>query len=134
MAASADGKRKGINMPRATNAVATKKRRKRILQQTRGYFGNKSKLYRYAADAFWRAGCFAYRDRRKKKTEFRQLWIVRINAACRPLGISYSRLMAGLKAAKVELDRRALSELAIHDEVAFAAIVGQAKAALPTIS
>ncbi|MDR2664558.1 MAG: 50S ribosomal protein L20 [Puniceicoccales bacterium] len=117
-------------MPRATNAVATKKRRKRILRQTKGYFGNKSRLYRYAIDAFWRAGCFAYRDRRKKKSEFRQLWIVRINAACRPLGIRYSQLIAGLAAAKIELDRKALSELAIQDPSAFGAIVERAKAAL----
>ncbi|MDR0340207.1 MAG: 50S ribosomal protein L20 [Puniceicoccales bacterium] len=121
-------------MPRATNAVATKKRRKRILKQTKGYFGNKSRLYRYAIDAFWRAGCFAYRDRRKKRTEFRQLWIVRINAACRPLGICYSRLIAGLAAAKIELDRKALSELAIHDPAAFCAVVERAKSALATAS
>jgi large subunit ribosomal protein L20 len=117
-------------MPRATNAVATKKRRKRILHQTKGYFGNKSRLYRYAVDAFWRAGCFAYRDRRKKKTEFRQLWIVRINAACRALGVNYSRFMSGLQAANIGLNRKALSELAIHDEAAFAAIVERAKEAL----
>ncbi|MDR2341098.1 MAG: 50S ribosomal protein L20 [Puniceicoccales bacterium] len=117
-------------MPRATNAGATRKRRKRILKQTRGYFGNKSRLYRYAVDAFWRAGCFAYRDRKKKKTEFRQLWIVRINAACRPLGIPYGRFMEGLKAANIELDRKSLSELAIHDAIAFAAIVEKAKEAL----
>lgn len=117
-------------MPRATNAVATKKRRNRILKQTKGYFGNKSRLYRYAVDAFWRAGCFAYRDRRKKKTEMRQLWIVRINAACRPLGLNYSRFIAGLNAAGIEMDRKAISELAIHDSVAFTAIVEKAKAAL----
>ena len=70
-------------MTRVTNGVATKQRRKRILKQTRGYWGNKSRLFRYAHDAFWRAGAFAFRDRRKKKSEFRQLWIVRINAACR---------------------------------------------------
>ncbi|MDR2677278.1 MAG: 50S ribosomal protein L20 [Puniceicoccales bacterium] len=119
-------------MPRATNAGATRKRRKRILKQTRGYFGNKSRLYRYAIDAFWRAGCFAYRDRKKKKTEFRQLWIVRINAACRPLGLPYGRFMEGLKAASIDLDRKSLSELAIHDTIAFAAIVEKAKAALKT--
>jgi large subunit ribosomal protein L20 len=117
-------------MPRATNAGATRKRRKRILKQTRGYFGNKSRLYRYAIDAFWRAGCFAYRDRKKKKTEFRQLWIVRINAACRQLGIPYGRFMEGLEAANVGLDRKSLSELAIHDSVAFATIVEKAKGAL----
>jgi large subunit ribosomal protein L20 len=117
-------------MPRSTNAAATKRRRKRILKQTRGYFGNKSRLYRYAIDAFWRAGCFAFRDRRKKKSEFRQLWIVRINAACRPLGITYCRLMAGMQAASVELDRKSLSQLAIHDSDAFAAVVQRAKQAL----
>jgi large subunit ribosomal protein L20 len=121
-------------MPRATNAVATRKRRKRVLKQTKGYFGNKSRLYRYAVDAFWRAGCFAYRDRRKKKSEFRQLWIMRINAACRPLGICYSRLVAGLAAAHVELDRKALSELAIHDPAAFATVVERAKVTLETAS
>jgi large subunit ribosomal protein L20 len=117
-------------MPRATNAGATRKRRKRILKQTRGYFGNKSRLYRYAIDAFWRAGCCSYRDRKRKKTEYRQLWIVRINAACRPLGISYSRLMEGLKDLHIELDRKSLSELAIHDHVAFTGIVERAKETL----
>ncbi|MDR1435692.1 MAG: 50S ribosomal protein L20 [Puniceicoccales bacterium] len=119
-------------MPRTTNAVATKKRRKRILKQTKGFFGNKSRLYRYAIDAFWRAGCFAYRDRRKKKSEFRQLWIVRINAACRPLGICYSRLIDGLAKAEIQMDRKALSELAIVDPAAFASVVERAKAALPS--
>lgn len=117
-------------MPRATNAVATKHRRKRMLKRAKGYFGNKSKLYRYAKDAVQRAGCFAYRDRRKKKTEMRQLWIIRINAACRPHGIAYSRLMHGLLKAGVELDRKALSELAIHDAVAFKALVVKAQEAL----
>jgi large subunit ribosomal protein L20 len=117
-------------MPRATNAVATKHRRKRILQRAKGYFGNKSKLYRYAKDAVQRAGCFAYRDRRKKKTEMRQLWIIRINAACRPHGISYSRLMNGLAEAGIQLDRKALSELAIHDAPAFQALVVKAQEAL----
>jgi large subunit ribosomal protein L20 len=117
-------------MPRATNAVATKKRRKRILRQTKGYFGNKSRLYRYAVDAFWRAGCFAYRDRRKKKSEFRQLWIIRINAACRPLGVTYCHLMAGLRLAAIGLDRKSLSELAIRDGEAFASLVEKAKVAL----
>lgn len=117
-------------MPRATNAVATKKRRARVLNTTKGYFGKKSKLFRYAKDAMWRAGQFAYRDRRKKKTDFRNLWIVRINAACREQGIAYSRFMAGLKAMSIELDRKALSELAIHDPVAFKSLVEQAKQAV----
>lgn len=117
-------------MPRVQNAVPTKKRRKRMLKKAKGYFGNKSRLFRYAKDAVWRAGKFAYRDRRKKKTEFRQLWIIRINAACRPFGLSYSRFMAGIKAAEIELNRKAISELAIHDEVGFKTLVEKAKAAL----
>lgn len=116
-------------MPRATNAVATKKRHKRVLNQTKGFFGNKSRLYRYAKDALAHAGVYAYRDRKKKKSEFRSLWIVRINAACRANGIAYSRFIAGLRASGVELDRKALSELAIHDEAGFKALVEKAKAA-----
>jgi large subunit ribosomal protein L20 len=81
-------------------------------------------------DAFWRAGCFAYRDRRKKKTLFRQLWIVRINAACRALGMSYCHFMAGLRVAGIELNRKMLSELAIRDGDAFAGLVQRAKSAL----
>ena len=117
-------------MPRVTNAVATKKRRKKVLKATRGYFGNKSRLFKYAKEAMWRAGKFAYRDRRKKKTEFRQLWIVRINAACRANGMQYSRFMNGLKRLSIEMDRRSLSELAIHDEIAFKALVEKTKVAL----
>ena len=117
-------------MPKATNIPATRKRRKRVIKAARGYFGFRSKLYRYAKDAVDRAGLYAYRDRRKKKSTWRQLWIVRINAACRNEGISYSRFMNGLKKANIELDRKALSELAIHDEAAFSALVEKAKAAL----
>lgn len=119
-------------MPRATNAQATKKRRKRVVKLAKGYFGNKSRLFRYAKDAVWRAGKFAYRDRKKKKTEFRQLWIIRINAACRSHGMSYSRFMAGLKAAQIDLNRKSISEIAIHDEMAFKTIIEKAKAALET--
>lgn len=117
-------------MPRATNAPATRARRKRVLKRAKGFFGNKSRLYRYAKDATIRGGVYAYRDRKKKKTEFRQLWIVRINAACRAQGISYSRFMAGLTKAGIELNRKSLSEMAIHDEAAFNAVVEKAKAAL----
>lgn len=117
-------------MPKVRNQVASRKRRKRIIKQAKGYFGNKSRLFTYAKDAVWRAGKFAYIHRRKRKTEFRQLWIIRINAACRELGIPYSRLIAGLNAAHIEIDRKALSELAIHDAPAFKAIVDQARAAL----
>lgn len=114
-------------MPKVGNAQATKRRRKKVLKSARGYFGNKSRLYRYAKDAVIRAGKYAFRDRRKKKNEFRQLWIVRINAACRENGISYSRFMAGLKNAGIELNRKMLSELAIHDSIAFKAIVEKTK-------
>jgi large subunit ribosomal protein L20 len=118
-------------MPRVVNAQATRRRRKRVIKQASGYFGNKSRLYRYAKDAVQRAGKYAYRDRRKRKTEMRQLWIVRINAACRSLDMQYSRFIAGLKLCQINLDRKALSELAIHDSVAFEALVHKAKAALP---
>jgi len=117
-------------MPRVTNAVYTKARRKRILKKAKGYFGNKSRLYRYAKDAVQHAEIYAYAHRRRKKGDFRSLWIARINAAVRPAGITYSRFISGLKVAKIDLDRKALSELAIHDATAFSKIVDQVKAAL----
>ncbi len=117
-------------MPKATNHAASRKHRKRVLKQASGYFGNRSRLYRYAKDAVDRAHAYAYRDRRKRKSEFRSLWIVRINAACRAEGMSYSRFMSGLKASGVDLDRKALSELAIHDAEAFRTLVAKSKAAL----
>ncbi len=116
-------------MPRATGAPASRARRKKVLKKARGYFGNKSRLYRYAKDAVERGEKFAYRDRRKRKSEMRQLWIVRINAACRANGINYSRFMNGLQAAGVTLNRKSLSELAIHDPEAFARLVETAKSA-----
>jgi large subunit ribosomal protein L20 len=120
-------------MPRVTNAVYTKARRKRTLRKTKGYFGNKSKLYRYAKDALARAGVYAYKHRKRKKGDFRSLWIVRINAAVRTEGLKYSTFMGGVKAANIALDRKALSELAIHDPAAFSAIVTKAKEALAAI-
>jgi len=117
-------------MPKAQNIQATRKRHKRTIAKAKGYFGNASRLYRYAKQAVDRAGQFAYRDRRKKKSEFRSLWIVRINAACREEGISYSRFMNGLKAAGIELDRKQLSEMAIADADAFKALVQKSKDAL----
>lgn len=117
-------------MSRVTNAPATRARRKRVLKQAKGYFGLKSRCFRHAEDAVNRAGAYAYAHRRDKKSDFRQLWIVRINAACRPLGITYSRLVAGLKKAQIVIDRKNLSELAISDAPAFNAIVEKAKAAL----
>jgi len=117
-------------MPKAQNHQATRRRRKKVLRLAKGYFGNKSRLYRYAKDAVDHAGQYAYRDRRKKKSEFRKLWIVRINAACRAEGMAYSRFMNGLSKAGITLDRKALSQLAIEDEAAFKALVQKAKAAL----
>ena len=117
-------------MPRVRNAVATKKRRKKVLKKAKGYFGNKSRLFRYAKDAVERAESYAYRDRRKKKTTFRQLWIVRINAACRAEGLRYSQFINGLNKADIKLDRKALSELAIHEPDVFEELIGKAKTAL----
>lgn len=117
-------------MPRATSSPASRQRRKKVLKRARGYFGNKSRLPHYAREAVIRAGQSAYRDRRKKKAEFRQLWIVRLNAACRAQGISYSRFISGLKAANIDMNRKVLSELALNDPEAFGKIVQAAREAL----
>ena len=119
-------------MARATNSPASRKRRKKVLKYAKGYFGNKSKLYRYAKDAVSHAWQYAYIARRKKKGDMRGLWIVRLNAACRNAGISYSRFIEGLKAANIGLDRKVLADLAVNDEVAFNSLVQQAQAALQT--
>jgi len=117
-------------MARATNSPASRKRRKKVLKYAKGYFGNKSKLFRYAKEAVQHAWQYAYRDRRKKKADRRALWIVRLNAACRQAGISYSRFIEGLKAAKIELDRKVLADLAVNDAVAFKGLVEMARDAL----
>ena len=119
-------------MARATNAPAAKKRHKKILKYAKGYFGNKSKLFRYAKEAVQHAWQYAYIARKKKKSDRRGLWIVRLNAACRAAGMSYSRFIEGLHAAKIELDRKVLSDLAIRDEVAFNSLVQKAQDALKT--
>jgi len=117
-------------MARATNSPASRKRRKKVLKYAKGYFGNKSKLFRYAIEAVQHAWQYAYRDRKKKKGEWRGLWIVRLNAACRAHAISYSRFIEGLKAAGIGLDRKVLADIAVHDEVAFKGLVSQARDAL----
>lgn len=117
-------------MPRATNSPASRNRRRKMVNMAKGYRGNKSKLFRYAKEAVDHALQHAYRDRRLKKRTWRSLWIVRINAACREAGISYSRFQEGLKETGIELDRKALADLAVRDEVAFKGIVEKAKAAL----
>ena len=119
-------------MPRATNSPASRKRRKKVLKYAKGYFGNKSKLFRYAKEAVQHAWQYAYIDRKKKKNNMRALWIVRLNAACREGGMSYSRFIEGLKAANILLDRRQLSEIAIADPVAFTSLIARAQAALKT--
>ena len=117
-------------MPRSTNAPASRKRRNRILKKAKGFRGGRSKLYRTAKDSVFKAQQWAYRDRKNRKRTFRSLWIQRISAGAKMNGMNYSRFMEGLKAAEIELDRKVLSDLAIHDEEAFAAIVEKAKAAL----
>jgi large subunit ribosomal protein L20 len=101
-----------------------------LLKRARGYFGNKSRLFRYAREEVRRADAFAYRDRKRKKTSMRQLWIVRINAACRELGLTYCRFMDAINKLEIHLDRRALSELAIRDAPAFEMIVNRVKTLL----
>jgi len=117
-------------MPRVKRGVTAHARHKKVLKQAKGYYGARSRVLRVAKQAVTKAGQYAYRDRRVKKRTFRQLWITRINAQSRVEGLSYSRLIAGLKKANIELDRRVLSDIAIHDKAAFAAVVAQAKAAL----
>lgn len=115
---------------RVTNAPASRKRRKRFLQAAKGFRGRRSKLYRYASDALDHGRQYAYRDRRDRKSEFRTLWQARINAASRTAGITYSRLIEGLKAAKVALDRKILADIAAQDTPAFLEIVKIAQGAL----
>jgi large subunit ribosomal protein L20 len=117
-------------MPRATNSPASRKRRKRTLKRAKGFRGARSKLFRYAKDAIFKAQSWEYRDRKNRKRTFRGLWIQRINAATREHGLTYSRFMEGLGAAGIELDRKVLSEIAINDSAAFGELVTQAKAAL----
>ena len=117
-------------MPRVKNAVATKRRKKKVLNKAKGYWGARSRLYRTAQEAVNRAEAYAYRDRRVRKRDFRQLWIARINAAARINGLSYSRLIHGLDRAGVEINRKVLADLAVTDPPAFSAIAEQAKAQL----
>ncbi len=116
-------------MPKAQNIAATRKRHQRTLRAAKGYFGNRSRLYKYAKDAVVRAGQNSYRDRRRRKSDFKSLWTVRINAAVRAEGITYSRFMEKLRKSGMQLNRKQLSELAIHDAAAFKALVDKVKAA-----
>lgn len=117
-------------MPRATNNPAAKARRKKYLKQAKGFVASKSKTYRQAREAVDRALSYAYRDRRNKKREFRRLWITRINAAARLNGLSYSHFINGLNRAEIDIDRKMLADLAVHDSPAFAKLAEAAKSAL----
>jgi large subunit ribosomal protein L20 len=116
---------------RVKRAVNAHKKRREILERASGYRGQRSRLYRKAKEQVTHSLSYAYRDRRQRKGDFRQLWIQRINAAARENGLTYNRFIQGLKAAGVEVDRRMLAELAVHDQAAFTALVQVAKAALP---
>ena len=118
-------------MARVKRAVNAHKKRREVLEKASGYRGQRSRLYRKAKEQILHSYTYSYNDRRKKKGDFRRLWIQRINAASRANGLTYNRLIQGLKAAEVEVDRRMLAELAVNDETAFAALVQVAKDALP---
>lgn len=110
-------------MSKIKHSVATRKRKKKLLKRTKGFWGDRSKQYQQAKRALMHALVYAYRDRRVKKRDFRRLWIARINAACRLEGLSYSAFMNGLKKAKVDIDRKILAELAVNDSAAFKKLV-----------
>jgi large subunit ribosomal protein L20 len=117
-------------MPRVKRGVTAKARHKKVLTLSKGYRGRRGNVYRIAKEAVMKAGQYQYRDRRQKKREFRALWIARINAAVRQLGISSSVFMSGLKKASIDIDRKVLADLAVHDKTAFSKIAEQAKASL----
>jgi len=117
-------------MARVKRGVVAKARHRKILKKAKGYYGARSKVFRVAKQAVTKAGQYAYRDRRQRKRQFRALWITRINAAARLHGLSYSKLVNGLKLAGVEVDRKVLADLAVHEPESFAAVAEQAKASL----
>ena len=117
-------------MPRVKRGVTARARHKKVLKLSKGFRGRRNNVYRVAKQAVMKAGQYAYRDRRQRKRQFRQLWIARINAAARQNGISYSKFINGLKKASVEIDRKILADIAVFDKVAFGALVEKAKAAL----
>jgi large subunit ribosomal protein L20 len=117
-------------MPRVKRGVTARARHNKVLNQAKGFRGRRGNVYRVAKEAVMKAGQYAYRDRRQRKRQFRSLWIARINAAVRELGMSYSAFMSGLKKANIEIDRKVLADLAVMDKAAFAKIAGQVKATL----
>ncbi len=121
---------RGEIMPRAKGGFKTRRRRKKILKMAKGYYGGKSRLYRIATEAVDRALLYAYRDRRNKKREFRSLWIIRINAAVRAFGMSYSQFMAGIKKSNIALNRKAIADIAVNDQKAFSDLMDTVKKAV----
>ena len=117
-------------MARVKRGVIARRRHKKVLKQAKGYYGARSRIFRVAKQAVTKAGQYAYRDRRQRKRQFRALWIARINAGARMNGLSYSRFIAGMKKATIEVDRKVLADLAVHDKAIFAQLVEKAKAAL----
>jgi large subunit ribosomal protein L20 len=117
-------------MPRVKRGVTARARHKKVLKQAKGFRGRRGNVYRVAKQAVMKAGQYAYRDRRTKKRQFRALWIARINAAVRELGLTYSAFMSGLKKAQIDIDRKVLADLAVQDKPAFAKIASQVKASL----
>lgn len=117
-------------MPRVKRGVQARARHKKVLAKAKGYYGARSRVYRVAHQAVIKAGQYAYRDRRVKKRNFRALWIVRINAAAREFGLSYSRMIDGLNKASIEIDRKVLADLAVNDKAAFGQLVEKAKSGL----
>lgn len=117
-------------MARVKRGVIARRRHKKVLKQAKGYYGARSRVFRVAKQAVTKAGQYAYRDRRQRKRQFRALWIARINAGARMNGLSYSRFIAGLKKAAIEIDRKVMADLAVHDKAVFAQLVEKAKAAL----
>lgn len=117
-------------MPRVKRGVQARARHKKILKLAKGYYGARSRVYRVAVQAVTKAGQYAYRDRRQRKRQFRQLWITRINAAARLNGLTYSRMINGLNKASIQIDRKMMAELAVNDQAAFAVLAEKAKASL----
>ena len=117
-------------MARVKRGVVARRRHKKVLKQAKGYYGARSRIFRVAKQAVTKAGQYAYRDRRQRKRQFRALWIARINAGARMNGLSYSRFIAGMKKAAIEVDRKVLADIAVHDKAVFGQLVEKAKAAL----
>jgi large subunit ribosomal protein L20 len=117
-------------MARVKRGVTARAKHKKVLKKTKGHYGARSRVYRVAKQSMIKAGQYAYIGRKQRKRQFRALWIIRINAAARPLGLSYSRMMNGLKKASIEIDRKVLADIAVHDKAAFSSLAEKAKAAL----